>query len=116
MEEVPQINSKNGLSYDYNNEYQSILSCIELYEKGIISYANLCNETKKIKTYTERYPPQDYKDVVNEKNREGINKINIIAHNIRTVSDSINIKEAVVSQLEKLIEEGSNTISNSNRR
>lgn len=116
MEEVPQINPATGLSYDYQNEFQSIVGYIEGYEKGVFGYKKVVDGASNIKAYIERFPSSKYSNVVHEKNEKEIRKLDIIVNSIKAVPKSTNVEEAAIQQLKSLIEEGAGVISGRERK
>lgn len=74
---VPQISSRTGISQDYANELQSVLNCARAYDEGIDLFA--LSGIKSIKLYSERYPESRYIDVVNDKNRASVEKLDSLA-------------------------------------
>ncbi len=105
MKEVPQINPVNWLSYDYKNEFQFIVTCIHLYERGKQDIYREMLKRFPIKHYTERFSPSNFSNVVNERNREGIKKLEIIVNSMNYVASGINNKQAVIWQFKSLIDE-----------
>ncbi len=79
LEEMPQLN-KDGVSYDYINEYAWFLP--EFYLQFKEKFKEMLESIEKRKNgkivlkYEERFPPNRFKDVITEKNREKIEVLN----------------------------------------
>ncbi|MFA6325449.1 MAG: hypothetical protein WCX46_04455 [Candidatus Paceibacterota bacterium] len=89
-EEVPQIHSKTGISQDYANQINGAVSSFN--RKGLSLLKDKLKERPfHIKKYEEAF--SEYKNIVNEKNREGIQKLNELSLRMNDIlkdPDSIN--------------------------
>jgi hypothetical protein len=83
--EVPQVNRVSGLSGDYNNVYQPFVGS---YPKDSPDAPEWFFEDKKkgvmkpLKTYEERFPPAEFANVITEKNREGVEALDLEAKRV----------------------------------
>jgi hypothetical protein len=73
--EMPPL-EKTGIANDYWNEFYGVL----LHRKigGKAAVARIIRE-KKIKHYEERYSPNEYYDVITDKNRRRVSQLNQLA-------------------------------------
>ena len=86
-EDMPQM-SESGLSWDFLNEVGSLPNYIELYERGKITAEETLKflqekivETKKgtlVKTYEQRFPDSQFKDVITDTNRAKVEELNTL--------------------------------------
>ena len=75
LEEMPQLN-KDGISCDYINEYAWFSTDFHpQFEEKLESIEKRKNG-KIVLKYEERFPPNRFKDVITEKNREKIEVLN----------------------------------------
>lgn len=81
---VPQI-SPNGVSEDYINEICGLVATIEVYKEMKLDWFYKVN---KIQRYEERFPPQEYANVINNRNRSLIERINSTAQEINEMLDA----------------------------
>lgn len=89
---VPQI-SKNDVSCDYINEFNSLFFMIngvkrlgeEKYRKvrGLLEGDYLLKDVPVPKFYEERFDPEIYEDVINEKNKRRVKRINNLVGKVR---------------------------------
>ena len=88
--EVPQIHSKTGISQDYINQISAIFSFLKA--RGIDFVKNILkNNPINIQKYEEVY--SGYKNVVNDKNRERVKKLDELSVQMNEMfkdPDSIN--------------------------
>lgn len=70
--EVPQINSETGISQDYSNQLNAIVTFLK--SRGMDFLKNILKDNPfHMKKYEEFY--FEYKNVVNDKNRESVKKL-----------------------------------------
>ncbi|MDO8664245.1 MAG: hypothetical protein Q7K44_01690 [Candidatus Liptonbacteria bacterium] len=82
LQEIPQLNTSTGLSMDYRNEYTFLIGYLSL---GMDEVRNALREMKyTMKRYEERFPPETYKDVVSERNKDAVKRINELADYLNT--------------------------------
>lgn len=82
MKQMPQISEKTGVSCDYANEVSSKILCIELEPETAVE------EIRKypVRHYEQRFPPSVYVDVITEKNKERVQKLNEIADAVNALA------------------------------
>lgn len=82
MKKMPQISEKTGVSMDYANEVGSKILCIA-YEPETAA-----EEIRKypVKHYEQRFPPSVYADVITEKNKKRVQKLNEIADAVNALA------------------------------
>lgn len=74
---IPQLTTK-GISGDYSNELQPIVTAMDAYERDYDIWKNI----GFLKKYQERYPPSEYSNVITEKNKKSILKLDKIVDEI----------------------------------
>jgi len=88
--EVPQIHSKTGVSQDYNNQLNGLVTFFK--GRGIDFVKNMLKKNPfHMEKYEEVY--SKYKNVVNDKNRESIKKLDELTIQMNKIlkdPDSIN--------------------------
>ncbi len=80
--QIPQLNSKTQVSYDYWNEYYDKVECLK--ELGLPALV-VSFKKKPIKKYQERFPETQYDDVVTLSNKLRVTRLNELA---RIVNDN----------------------------
>ena len=105
MEQVPQIAEETGISQDYFNEYNT--KTLVLYTGGVDSVADFFRKYP-IKKYEERFPSTEFFNVVNDKNRARVQRLDEIAQMVNTgFIDPTNFTEAefksTINEVLKLI-------------
>lgn len=79
---MPQVSSLTGVSHDYSNEITTLrISFLEGYKEKIIKRI----KDQPVKKYQERYPENLNSDVITEKNREAINRLNELADKLNQI-------------------------------
>lgn len=110
--EVPQIDTKTGLSDDYLNE---ILPLTELFEPHNHPHPALAQrfyeEIKQqgITKYLDLFPPETYRNVINDKNRELISILNNKVDELTTayiqIFEDENNKQEHINEFRRIGEE-----------
>ncbi len=78
-QEIPQITSETGVSGDYFNE----LTMLRLnFFNGDREKILKTIKKRPIKKYQERYPVNLFKNVITEKNKDAVNRLNQLADKI----------------------------------
>jgi hypothetical protein len=126
---VPQLSPKSGVSEDYINEFATVPTYLELFEENKIPAQKLLEifgrKTKTsgsfLKKYNERFPPDQYKDLITTKNSRTVEiidstaeecnqKFTIIERSTGTAAEKVDqIKRQILpllKQLENLIRNG----------
>lgn len=106
MKELPQIIKETWISGDYWNEYWGLEVLLDCKE-GVSLVTTSIRETP-IKKYGERYPLTEYDNVINEKNRERISRLDEIAERVNsTMTDPATFRadklRAVLNEVNMLI-------------
>ncbi len=102
--DVPQINSKTGISSDYWNEYNAKTVWLK---KGHNYVINSIKEYP-IRKYEQVYPPETYDNVITPENSQKINRLNELADLVNnTFIDATKFTE---TDFKKVINEVSNII------
>ncbi len=70
--EVPQGNA-NGISQDYINVVAGFYNIVRLHKEDGLDWFD---KVKKIESYEERFPSHQYRNVINEKNKDIVDKLN----------------------------------------
>lgn len=97
--EVPQINQDTGISADYWNEYFA-KRCSFSFEPN--SCEAVAEEIRKypIKKYEERFPVNEFEEVINDKNRSRIKRLDELANVINSkFTNASNFTENEFKQL-----------------
>ena len=74
--EMPKINKETGMTADYINEIGYLCTFFEQGEKGEIIKALIKNGVRK---YQDRYPESEYNNVITEKNKLAVERLNELA-------------------------------------
>ena len=80
-QEVPQIVPGTGVSGDYSNVTGPLFGVFTSHERG----RDIWDMIGPRKRYEERYPADEYVNVVNDQNREAVGKINGLVGKINTM-------------------------------
>ncbi len=83
MKKLPQIDEK-GLSQDYKNEIAKIYTDLQIYEK---TGDDRLLKKHRMKMYDNRFPEDEYSDVITEKNKHLVSIINSAAEKINELLD-----------------------------
>lgn len=84
IKEVPQLNLKTGISMDYFNEINFIFGALTSSSLGLNFIKKILKENPiYLKKYEEVY--LGYKNVVNDKNREGVKRLNELVCEINEI-------------------------------
>jgi hypothetical protein len=83
------------MSQDFRNEYVGLEGFLDI---GEVEMTVEFIKTEPPKTYEERFSPSEYKDVVNDLNRERVQKVNGIIQILRTFTDPTNFQKAEFKQ------------------
>ncbi len=105
MKDIIDIVPATGLSQDYKNAVNALQG---YYQMGKVDKVVELIEKHGIKKYEEHFPVSEYRDVVNDTNREGVEGLNRIVERIRTFTDPDNFPD---SEFESLVKEFYSTIS-----
>ena len=94
---VPQLSAKTGISYDYINEYVSKEILIAAGERDRVAQSFRDNPIKK---YEQRFSPEEYVDVVNDRNRPTVLRLDEIAETANTImTDPNNFTEGYLRKM-----------------
>lgn len=107
MKEVPQLDPKTRISYDYWNEYfaRTLILTREGFEAVINSF-----EKKPVKKYTERFSNTKYISVTNEINYDKIERLDQLAELVNEIM--LNSKVKSETRFKKIVNEVYQIIKN----
>lgn len=116
LQEIPQINQENGLSYDYINEVAIFVglgaSQSELIRQFVKEHGN------RVRRYEECFPENEYINVVNEGNRESVIRLNMLVDGINADLQAIDTADIahLLAKCQEVIDivSGSKQISEGN--
>lgn len=84
MKQIPNINPRTGVSEDYGNIFSSIAA---LQLKGGIERFAKFNRDFPVQPYTERFPQDQYRDVITDQNVIRISLLNEIVDIWNSMTD-----------------------------
>ncbi len=100
MEELPNFNSKTGISKEYvkafgrlNMYFRSIYGKTTTPRIKKFAYDNIIRFPYRVKIYTEWFKPEDFGNVVNEQNKEAVQKLEKIAQELNMLLEKEKILE-----------------------
>lgn len=82
--EIPQINPETGMSEDYANEYVRLFHALEDI-KYALGYDFFNKYVVSLKKYIERYPIDKFVNVVTDKNRESIRRLDELVDEVNSL-------------------------------
>jgi len=91
MQKVPRLDKQTGVSHDYWNEYS-----FKVFDLSTFGFAEAKEDFRKypVKRYGERFPAGEYEDVVNDRNRARVSRLDDIALSARAIPDNADFTEA----------------------
>jgi hypothetical protein len=88
--ELPQIRPVTGISQDYSSKFLSGLFTFYNEFDGVDGLKMLVSTSKEkdpfdIKKYTELFPPSEYENVINDKNRESVQRLDELSVKLKGI-------------------------------